>query len=165
VFTRTDWLTLRVLELHLQGQNTRQVGGELGITHQWVSMLLERLGLRPHPRKRREPVCKTCGIPFLETSHKETRCPRHRKTLALDFVGKCGSCGRTFRRYLSTITPRSPGKFCSRWCRDEARRGVPRVGTIPKTCTVCGETYLGVLAAKKSICQGCYSRGRRKRAS
>jgi len=121
---------LRVVALYGLGYPDRQIATTLGISFQRVSKLRQRAGLTRLPRAPHQATCRRCGERFSATKRGQNICVEHRRKTAEMLSFSCRECGAPFERRASTIRPNSPGNYCSRACRDQAKRGRGRVTSV-----------------------------------
>jgi len=145
----------QVVALHGEGYTDRHISATLGISRQRVSKLRQRAGLIPISTLVSVRLCRQCGARFAPDRRGQNRCPEHRRKAAEILAFTCQECGASFQRRESTIRATSPGRYCSRTCRDQAKQGQGRVDSIPKICTECGAEYMGLASAKQSACRPC----------
>ena len=146
---------LRVVALYGLGYPDRQIATVLGISFQRVSKLRQRAGLTRLPRVAHGTTCRKCGTQFFATKRGQNICVEHRRKAAEILAFRCQECGAPFQRRASTIRPTSPGNYCSRACRDQAKRGRGHVNSVLKCCTECGRDYMGLPSARWTVCQPC----------
>ena len=145
----------RVVALHGQGSTDRNTAAILDISFQRVSQLRRRAGLTSVYLGNRGGCCRRCGVRFRPDRRGQRTCPEHRRKAveALSYI--CQACAAPFTRPASSIRQRSPGHYCSRACRDQAKRGRRRTDAIDKLCSECGREYRGLASAKQSVCPPC----------
>ena len=148
----------RVAIMHREGHADRHIAATLGISHQRVAKIRQRAGLPPISKQAQGNRCLTCGARFAVERRGQNRCPEHRRSAAAVRALTCRECGAPFQRRESTIKATSPGNYCSRACRDQAKRGQSRVDSITKLCSGCGREYIGLPSAKRSVCRLCGGR-------
>ena len=149
----------RVVALVVQGYSDRSIAATLAISFQRVSQLRRRAGLTPAHRKAHGTLCLKCGARFVPERRGQNRCPEHRRKSTGILTFTCLECAAPFQRRESTIRPTSPGRYCSRACRNQGRRGQSRTDSVTKSCTRCGRDYQGLLSAKQSVCRTCRPKG------
>ena len=142
----------RVLAMYGEGYRDSHIASAIGITRQRVAQIRQRAGL---PKILMGNTCRQCGATFIPEKPNQRKCGDHRHQIAPRIFFTCRECGTPFDRRASTIKPTSPGHYCSRACRNQSRRGHVRSDSVPKICTECGQTYMGLTSAKKSICFSC----------
>jgi len=150
----------RVVALRREGYADRHIAATLGISHQRVAKLRQRAGLPPAYREVLGTRCLQCGARFAPERRGQNRCPEHRRKATEVLAFACQVCGAAFERRESSIKESSPGRYCSRACRDQSRRGQGRSDTIGKICTECGSEYMGMASAQRSVCRTCRTKGR-----
>ena len=148
----------RVETMYNDGHSDRSIATALGITHQRVSQLRRAVGLPRLPKAGLGTTCLQCGERFAPEKRGQNRCTEHRRTAAKTLAFRCQVCGTPFARRASTIRVNSPGNYCSRSCRDQAKRGRYRGDSILKRCTECGKDYMGLASAQWSACPSCRPR-------
>ena len=145
----------RVVALHSQGYTDRNISATLAITVQRVSQLRLRAGLTAIYTDTRGAHCRTCGVRFDPDRRGQSKCPAHRRQAAAVLSCRCQACDAAFTRPASSIRRDSPGRYCSRACRDQAKRGKRRTDSIDKVCSECGRKYQGLASSTQTMCHSC----------